>query len=352
MKALWLLPIGISVFYSSALGQITLNADMVYRAGFTLIQQELDSQYLAGIDLRASAGEAQLWNFSALIASPAPPDTLVISSPDQSAYADEFPEANLAIVASPTLFDPEEVAYFDKSDEALFHLGTRDPDLLTRNLNPVLVFPFPLDTGTSFEQEYLIFRAFDGVDETDTAKEVVAVDAWGEVRTPLGNFECLRLKREREESRTVFGLPLELRSTTWEFWTREYLGPVFTYRRTVRILLGVAETFFSGHYLLSQDATSSTRGLGGPAIELIAWPNPNPASTLWLDFHLPAAQNLRLAVFDAQGRQVRVDALGHFPEGRRQATSAIVENLPAGTYFLIIAGDQGHSGGAKFLIIP
>jgi hypothetical protein len=91
------------------------------------------------------------------------------------------------------------------------------------------------------------------------------------------------------------------------------------------------------------------RAAGGRHLELDQnYPNPFSRSTS-ISFSIPQAGSVRLAVYDLQGRLVRVLLSGLHPPGRRAITWT-PEHLPAGTYYYLLETEVGRSSRALVVI--
>lgn len=127
-------------------------------------------------------------------------------------YADDFPGAGWTA----RLSEREELlGVFEITDEALYLRGVVSPeDGLTRTRltydPPVVVLRFPITEGASWETSSTVSGVALGVASYYTETYTSTVDASGELVTPFGTFEVLRVRTVLD--RLVGALPTRVRS--------------------------------------------------------------------------------------------------------------------------------------------
>jgi len=200
-----------------------------------------------------------------------------------------------------------------------------------------LRYEFPVTYESSWESEFEEQSIFFGFDNTFDYTEEVVVDGWGELITPHGTFEVLRVSRLRKmdlgftaiESLEVEflnenGLPLAMIDVEIDFVTGEY-----------------DEEYAEATLSLILTGTSAPQE---PAMELPGratlhqnYPNPfNPSTQISYD--LAEASHVRLEVYDMSGR--RIAQLVNEVRSAGQHTVAFdATGLASGVYFYRIEAD-------------
>jgi hypothetical protein len=275
------------------------------------------------------------------------PDTLFFADPADTPFADSFPDATLAAVGR--IADlAEGVQYFQATDELFAELGFRTEEAFFKNLEPEVLLTFPFDEATAIDQSFRLFRNTAGVADTVEVTQTVVADAWGEVITPLGRFPTLRVKRLRRDSFSVFGLPVIVENTIYEFWTNEYIVPVFSVEYQLSRLFGGIDESLTGQYLFAQDiSTAVTRPeLSGAALRVF----PNPASgQVSVDYELPFRHSARLLLFDPLGRAIHRIDLGEKATGvYRQSIE--LNRLTPGLYRVVLYDGRRQLAARPLLV--
>ncbi len=132
-------------------------------------------------------------------------DQLEIKDPDDYWFGDEFPDADYATKLS---IEEEELGIYQITDDALLLIGLATPhgpnsddDHTHITYDPAIeVIQFPFEEGDSWsteveaDGEYAEVSSYTGHDESYE----VEIDAAGEIITPYGTFDVLRMYTVRE----------------------------------------------------------------------------------------------------------------------------------------------------------
>lgn len=179
-----------------ASAQITITPnDLSGLAGKTQIYEEdVSGSLMVNV---GSAGANQVWDFSNLVLE-AESRTQQFIAPQGTPFAPRFPQANLALKLNNN-GDPS-VAYLyvqiANADFRMLGSGVVGPDTsLASNFGNDAMTPLPLQmnrTWNSVQKDTLgLLEEFAFVTDFKSANQV---DAWGTVRLPNGDYDCLRIR--------------------------------------------------------------------------------------------------------------------------------------------------------------
>ena len=247
---------------------------------------------------------------------------------------EHFGQANNVIRADIIITQTHEGEEFDytfasyeyslMSDEEYKLLGTvltefivpevREIEGLIKKMPGQVMYKFPVTYESSWESVFEERSVFFGFDNSFDYTEEVVVDGWGELVTPYGTFEVLRVNRLKK---------MDLGFTFIESLEVEFVNangmPLATIEVDIEFGTGEIDTEYAEASLsLILTETSAQQE---PAMELPAratlhqnYPNPfNP--TTQISFDLAEASHVRLEVFDVSGRRVAVLVDGGRPAG-------------------------------------
>lgn len=313
-------------------GQITLTRANLPTAGANVVTQAIDSIWLAGLDFSAVGGFRQ-WDFSGVQNAAERPDTTFFIEAAGTAFEDSFPEANLAVTPNPA-DSGAGLEYRRLTDEAFEIIGFQDTVIFNKNFSPEKRLTFPFNEKSRIEQTFDLFADAIEFQDTGTVVQLTEVDAWGQITTPLGTFECIRVKRERVENFRVFGLPVRIENTIYEFWTSEFIVPVLVYDRQSSDLFGGQDESLTGHYLTGQNVVTSRSQVYAPIRALKVFPNP-AGEQITLEFEIRRSTPLKLLLFNMQGQPVFFRSLDSTLSGNNQLTLAL-PLMPSGFYQLVL----------------
>lgn len=348
MKYRFFLPVFLFLLLISITGsgQIALNRAGLPVEGNSVVMQAVDSVWLAGIDFSQTGG-GQVWDFSGIRDDGSRPDTIYFVDPSSTAFAADYPDANLA--ATQDVSDPGAgVRYWQVTDTLFATLGFQDTVMTRRPVEPERRLTLPFDEKGFIDQSFQFL--LDVVEFRDTGKveQQVSVDAWGQITTPLGSFDALRVKRLRTENFSAFGLPIVIENTIYEFWTTDFIMPLLNVEFQTSILFGGTDESLTGQYLLAQNITTSIDPVRAAVYRLRAFPVP-ARDHLTVTYELPAAQRTTLVLYDAQGRSVRQMVAGMLAEGVHSHDLSLATLAP-GVYQLVLRGDEEMLAARKILV--
>jgi hypothetical protein len=316
--------------------QITLTRAGLPVEGNSVVLQAVDSVWLAGIDFSQTGG-GQMWNFPDIEDDGSRPDTIFFVDPAETAFAAEFPAANIAATEDPA--DPGlGVQYWQITDTTLMFLGFQDTVMIRRPIQPERRLTFPFDEEGFIDQSFSFLLDVIEFRDTGTVDQQISVDAWGQITTPLGTSDALRVKRLRTENFSVLGQPILIENIIYEFWTTDFIVPVLSVEFQESMLFGGTDESLTGEYLVEQNITTSVDPVKSAVYRLRAFPVP-AREHLTVTYELPAVQRTLLVLYDAQGRGVRLTALGTEPAGAHNHDLPL-NDLPAGVYQLVLQGAQ------------
>ncbi|MCP3929479.1 MAG: PKD domain-containing protein [Bacteroidetes bacterium] len=180
--------------FSALYGQITIISSDMSAIG--------DSSYMA-VDTSVSgisvgqAGANQTWDFSMLDQHLS--NLIVMKDPADTPYANEFPDANLAIGTE------DFFSYAQLTDDELIFLGDvgefgGEGEVVTIAYDPTnTIYKFPSTYGTTWTDEsgFLFELSEEGVPlfrRKEFTAKTVEIDGYGQVITPEGTYNALRQK--------------------------------------------------------------------------------------------------------------------------------------------------------------
>jgi hypothetical protein len=208
----------------------------------------------------------------------------------------------------------------------------------------------------------------DSIRVTFTTQRGTKVDAWGDLTTPSGNFNVLRLKKTDytntvlEVKLTIFGIPNVLWQNpadpnglnvdpsslpfvgldtiiTYEFWNDDYQQPIL---KALTEADGVTPTY--GEFY---DSGVSTRGTNLKSISVNAFPNP-ATSYFTLDLKGLEAGDYSVKLYNILGSEVKST-----PFRFNGDTKLTVETngLDAGTYVYRIVNNKNETLATRRIIV-
>jgi hypothetical protein len=172
----------------------------------------------------------------------------------------------------------------------------------------------------------------------------VIADAWGSITTPLGTFNCLRVKTVAKTNLVFFGITIPITGTIFNFVTTNYGVPVLE-KATIEspAFPDLAEVSAS----LLDRLSTSTKDISNTA-SVTAYPNPATTETV-IEMDLTDVKQAAIALIDVNGRTVLRKTL---QEGIGSKTNIAldVSKIPSGIYYLIIASEKGQIGMKKIVV--
>ena len=328
----------------SAQAQITINSSDIIALGIKAVQT-VDT--LPDASITEGGTGLQSWDYTALKDQQESEFEFIM--PDETPFFGEYPNANLA-----ALFDSVGYLYFTLNDQAFKIIGTRahfEIDSATSldlsiHINPgQSLLRFPASFGNTYSETTLqvisipgtaVGFPFDSVRLETTTHRTVSIDAYGDLTTPLSNYQVIRsseLNLAWDSTYILFGGVWQLADASTEadtsynynFWTNSNgLGfPVVQVEY---------EPEFDAYSItwLKNIVTSDNEVFNGPAMEMF----PNPASD-YLKLRFEEAQSGSVEIFDMTGKLVASQELNS------SEIQIQVSGLGAGTHLLVIKDQKG-----------
>jgi hypothetical protein len=207
----------------------------------------------------------------------------------------------------------------------------REIEGLIKKMPGQVMYKFPVTYESSWESVFEERSVFFGFDNTFDYVEEVVVDGWGELVTPYGTFEVLRVNRLKK---------MDLGFTFIESLEVEFVNangmPLATIEVDIEFGTGEIDTEYAEASLsLILTETSAPQE---PAMELPGratlhqnYPNPfNPVTVI--SYQVPEQSQVRLAVYDLTGR--RIDTLVDAVQGAGEYhVTWDASQLASGVYF-------------------
>jgi hypothetical protein len=273
-----------------------------------------------------SAGANQTWDFRTLVLQ-AEKITNEFLMPQDTPFAGQFPQSNFVQKSSlPTEPDFVSYLYFQAASDGLNFVGgaVQTPDTtFATPFGAQQVTPLPLQLGTSWNfaqsDTFGDLQTFATITVTTTSS---TVDAWGRVRLPIGDFDCLRIRGNGQTiSQTFISGILFLADTTSSI---EYSWISKNDFQVAQVSSQDGETnpnFTNAAYF--SRLISFTTGVASRADETEApvsfelaqnYPNPfNPETQI--AFELRRAGLAELSVYNLTGEKVRTLVAAQLPAG-------------------------------------
>jgi hypothetical protein len=331
-------------FTSAAAGQVTFQWNDVPSQIGTQYEQRAFKDGTVAVDL-GSAGENQVWDFTGF-ELPVIETYEVIDKADAERNAD-FPDANLVYKATVTGTTEERYNYIRITETELTEIGQVNmaDSVVERFARPVSVQPkaiFPVNYGQNAWTTYNQFIVDDsktlgfpvqGIAFYDSSS--YEIDAWGVVKTELGEIECLRVKQYHTShiSYSIFkNLPYE------NDIIYSWIAPQYGFVLTVKSENGETEENFTTAREISMITnfmpTSVTQSNSVKRVNTYAlldnYPNPfNPVTRIGYD--IPDAGHVRLSIFNSLGQEVAT-LLNQWQDPGRHYVEWNAEGYPSGTY--------------------
>lgn len=357
MSKFCFLPIVI-ICWLPLLGQITIDQSDMPTPGDTL--RKSTALNTGQFDF-TETGSDHSWDFSGLVPLSQAVDTFVKVTETPPVYWLFFLTA--ANMASPLGSSPIEQIPLTEA----FNFFNNTPDSYSDVGYAAMVFGVPLPF--KFDDPDILYDFpvnYQNVDSSESGfefalpdlaylklerKRVNTVDGWGDLRTPYGTFEVLRIKSEVTEYDSIYidsldiGLPINLEYTEYKWMakgqkipllkvTENVLGVIAEYRDSIRDLtVEVPELYVSDHE------------------NLLVYPNP-ARQKLNVKYFSHHAGHVLLKIIGLDGRLVLEMNYRNMNSGEQNYEIDLSEFiLSPGRYFLhIISGNEPITG--SFIYFP
>jgi hypothetical protein len=274
---------------------------------------ELDTTKSITVNV-GTAGGNQTWDFRSLILR-ANNFTYQFLAPQGTPFAANFPQANF--VQKNTLpLEPGSASYsyFRVIASGLQQLGsaTQTPDTTFVRASNFTPSPLPVQFGATWNEArsdtFGLPPAFLQITRTTSSN---TVDGWGQVRLPIGNFDCLRFRanRKRVAKTVVNGAVIAADSSTsigytWVTKNNFFVAQASSQDNETNPNFTNASSF--GRLSSSATAVSSREENKLPTAFALAqnFPNPfNPETKI--AFQLSTPDRVELSIFTVTGEKVR-----------------------------------------------
>lgn len=350
---------------AGAHAQITVtSADILGHLGKSHVI-ESDTTFSVTVNV-GSPGANQTWDFRNVTVQ-AERFTNQYVSPQGTPFAAEFPQANFVQkITSPAEPEGEYYLYLAVTGANVQTLGSGVVTPDTNFVSPFganeEVMPLPLQFGATWTTS-----SSDTIGDPQTFAIITAsnssltVDGWGQVRLPIGDFDCLRVRNDIETIvKTIISGNVLLADTstslgyTWVSKNNYYVA-------TVQSQDGETNPNFtdaSGFERLASTTTSVASNSGGTtvpeAFELLQnFPNPfNPETKI--AFHLRQGGVAELSVFNIAGEKVRTLISAPLPAGEHSVSwdgrDANGRNLASGVYVYRLKAGSRESARTMLLL--
>ncbi|MFQ5636760.1 MAG: T9SS type A sorting domain-containing protein [bacterium] len=333
----------------------------------------LDRRGSIPVDL-GSPGANQIWDFRSAVIVDTVVSVFEFMRPEDTPTPDLFPGANMVRKITTTEAPGSSVfSYFDVQNDFFLELG----DSLIASIADTLfirvqaehdtIAPLPVTFNNSWRSvdvDSSITISINPVTGDTTTLISVSVDsidnlidAWGTVKLPLGDFECLRLRQDKKVMSKTLVDGIVVSSGTDTFIQYNWISPEDYLLLDIQSQFGNSDPDFTdahGFALLDTLGTSSPTGISDAPIGVPAsfalsqnYPNPfNPETLIIFDLHHQGRASLE--IFNILGQRIRVLLDGDLGAGSHQfrwnGTDDLGRVVPSGLYvYRLSAGSQSES---------
>jgi Secretion system C-terminal sorting domain len=343
-QALTLLLLG-SSFFSQA--QISLNTANAPAPGHAHMYRSLDSLYAARLNVGA-AGASRTWDFSTAVVNPTIlPYWQIWRQPNASRFATRF--AGTTVTGLAIEMGDTTVTCYKNDATGFYNLGDAD-DSTTVRFTPALrsmKYPFTYNTAFTDSTKLIISELGNPVQDTVPLVQKVLVDAYGMLRTPIGNFDALRVNTSAAFTIDFLGLPLEFNTVATTWVTTQHSAPIFSHVKTIVSFFGQTDTSYSGDFIMRQTVgTEEAASESTPVLK--TYPNPT-IDKVQLDFELEKTEKVAVVLYNLAGQTVTVLPSKSYNAGKN-TLEVDLQSLPKGTYLILIHSESKKLGSQKVIL--
>ncbi len=291
-------------------------------------------------------GEDFTWDFSSLIPVYQTADTFV--SPSQTPFTYQFffmGRTNLAYRYMQDLpipdFELKNVFYYYKNSHTNYNNAGYAASLNFLPLpfvlsTPDVIYRFPLEYG---DQDSSVSGLVYNLPETAylsiDRKRVNKVDGWGELTTPFGTFDVLRMTSEVTEYDSIYidslemGVPVNRQYTEYKWLAKGQKIPVLKITSDVSGLI----VTYTDSVRVDYDAVHE-KFINKGSLQIY----PNPASTeVFIEFELSKPGDIEIALLGMSGAHFYSLVETHLKKGINQSRISLKNTfIPNGAYLLVI----------------
>ncbi|MBC8173946.1 MAG: T9SS type A sorting domain-containing protein [Chitinophagales bacterium] len=279
------------------------------------------------------AGENVTWDFSSLSLSGATETRNIVES-STTIHADDYPEANVAIVVDDTSF-----TYYNISSALLSIYGTATPSITQIFEDPADLTDFPVTYNDTKDDTFSGTAQLLGFDATLEGVSSSVADGYGTIILPGGASydDVLRSKILLNITGEVTGLPItgEINSIIYYWFKEGILGPVMQYTYTETLISGVPASALE----FTQVNDALLVDIDAPRAQLFFHVYPNPSTDL---LYVESGGDAYVTISNLQGNKMMT---GEMINGG----SINISSLPAGNYVMHVASENGS--GSKIINI-
>jgi hypothetical protein len=350
------------LFQSNLFAQTDISSKDLLGAMGKVQNYEISVDNVIQVDV-GSAGANQTWDFRNVTFEPLI-GRVEFLDPAQTAFAGEFPEANLAQKIN--MADEQEIDilnYYQIESQLFIHSGLAgynsenplDSSYVQVFDDTVATLPMMYqNTWTTVSAD--TFGLFPVTASITIDTTVHTIDAWGTVRLPMGDFQCLRLRNDvKSETYTVFNgvkFPLGTETSIDYVWIAKDHFQV----AGVESMDGETDPNFSqASYFQRLTTVQTAVSDRNPDNQMPTgfhllqnYPNPFNSATK-ITFSVPDAARVTIQVYDLNGRLVATLIDDVMPAGMHSQIFE-TDNLASGTYvYKMRAGDFTESRKMQYL---
>ncbi len=341
---LTMLLVGSSLFSQA---QISLNTANAPAPGHAHQYRSLDSLYAARLNV-GTAGASRTWDFSAAVVNATIPAYWQIwRQPNASRFATRFAGTtvtSLSIDAGDTT-----VTCYKNDATGFYNLGDAG-DSTTVRFTPalrIMKYPFTYNTAFTDSTKLIINELGNPVQDTVPIVQTVLVDAYGTVRTPLGNFDGLRVKQTAIFTIELFGLPFDFKTIVYNWVTTQHSAPIFGRTQSITSFFGQTDTSYSGDFIMRQTVgTEETASETTPILK--TYPNPT-VDKIQLEFELEKTEKVAVLLYNLAGQTITVVPPKSYNAGKNNL-EVDLQSLPKGTYMILIHSESKKLGSQKVIL--
>lgn len=322
--------------------QISITASDMPTVGEAYTYVSADSIWGAGIDV--STGVNKTWDFSNAVPStifdPTIEQWIAVSA---SPFGSEYASASIAAISDSG--DSTDAQFFTIDGTGLYQIGLGSVDGNSFFTPGLELAALPMTFNTTFVSTSDIETSLDGLPVAGTVTSEAVVDGWGTVKTPLGTFQVIRVKRDVSYAFSVFGLPITSTEAYVEFWAKEHGRPVFTWAYSTSNVFG--EVFSETYVNWISEATVSTNAPAPTVQQFSMAPNPATDRT-YIDVATKGAHQVKVCIFSTTGQLM--STLNVNTRNDVQQIPVDIAAFPTGTYTVVLLGSNGKVWGSQQLV--